>query len=238
MIRRLLLPLAIGGAVGVPYLLGGVENLKGRVTSLWSGSESGHEKSPAAKIFDAVVSRSAGDLNPEQSEVSTYHPLQSSIQHMEEVFRFDVHPLWVISHWPHVTTHLADLDMQGMRVPLVTGTTDEDIAGSLTYYFDKSERVQRITFFGTAGDESKLVGVLSEKFGLQAQPILDRGLYLAKRYGKPKSALRVRHRSVLDASQRQTQLEIELELNRPGRRPRLSDRFTSLLDEDRNTGRW
>ena len=47
---------------------------------------------------------------------------------------------------------LAELDVQGYRVPLVTGTSRDDLAGSLTYYFDKTHHVTHIHFRGTTGD--------------------------------------------------------------------------------------
>ena len=64
---------------------------------------------------------------------------------------------WVLARWPRVSTRLANLDLQGYRVPLVSGTADGDLAGSLTYYFNSQQRVQRITFIGSTGDARPLV---------------------------------------------------------------------------------
>jgi len=55
----------------------------------------------------------------------------------------------VISRWPRVSAGLAELQLQGYRVPLVSGTTANDLAGALTYYFNSRQQVQRITFQGT-----------------------------------------------------------------------------------------
>ena len=45
--------------------------------------------------------------------------------------------------WPRVTT-VPQFALAGLRVPLVTGTQIDDLAGSLTYYFDRTDQVQRI----------------------------------------------------------------------------------------------
>jgi len=51
---------------------------------------------------------------------------------MEEVFRFDVTKEWVYGRWPRKSTALAHADLFGVRVPLVTGTNIDDVAGALT----------------------------------------------------------------------------------------------------------
>ncbi len=61
------------------------------------------------------------------------------------MLRFDVTVEWVMQRWPRVSTGLPYLQLQGYRVPLVTGTKVADLAGSLTYYFNARQQVQRIT---------------------------------------------------------------------------------------------
>ena len=39
------------------------------------------------------------------------------VQSVTELLRFDATPPWVMANWKKVSTHLADLDMRGMRVP-------------------------------------------------------------------------------------------------------------------------
>jgi hypothetical protein len=73
-------------------------------------------------------------------------------------------------------------------VPLVTGTRPDDIAGSLTYYFDKRQQLQRITFEGVVGDERRLVNFVTGQYKLKAEPTLGAGLYVAKWSGRPQKA--------------------------------------------------
>jgi hypothetical protein len=131
------------------------------------------------------------------------------------VFRFDVTPSWVISNWSRVTTHLVETQLEALRVPLVTGTAVHDLAGSLTYYFDKQHQVQRIAFHGHTGDAAQLVAFATGQFGLQPEAALGGGLYMSRWSGKPISALQIQHAAVVRKDQPHQQLEVDMELNRP-----------------------
>ena len=175
--------------------------------------------------------------NPEP--YSTEVPIEGTpVEHLSEIIRFNVTPQWVMGRWPRVTTELSNLNLEGLRVPLVTGKKPHDLAGSLTYYFDKQQQVQRITFHGFTSDERPLVDLLTKKCGFHPEPTLGRGLYMAKWSGKPKSALWVRHIPLAKTSPRSAELKLELELNRPGDGYRLSKQFSGLLSEQQRAGRW
>ncbi len=108
-----------------------------------------------------------------------------------------------MARWPRVTTGLAQPDLQGYRVPLVTGTAESDLAGSLTYYFDNQQQVKFITFHGVTGDPRKIVGLVVQKYGFRPEQTDDPslGMYLVKWNGKPISELRVQTARVLRADQ-------------------------------------
>jgi hypothetical protein len=137
-----------------------------------------------------------------------------------------------------VSTTVAELELQGFRVPLVTGTGTDDLAGALTYYFDKHNQVQRITFYGYTGDHRRLVTLATQYFGLEPQPSLNAGLYLAKWNGVPTSALRVAAAPVLQAGAPNSRLQVLLEINRPAERYQLSREFQQLLERDRQQRKW
>ena len=113
------------------------------------------------------------------------------VRDVVEVFRFDVDPQWVINRWSRVSTTMSDLQLEGFRVPLVTGNRLDDVAGSLTYYFDKNKRVQRITFEGHTGDARRLVAMVTGHFGFEEEPALGTILYMRRWNGNPTSVLRV-----------------------------------------------
>jgi hypothetical protein len=132
------------------------------------------------------------------------------------VFNFEVTPEWILARWPSVTTGLSQLQLEGYRVPLVTGTTQQDLAGALTYYFDAKQRLQRINFVGVSGDPRPLIGLLSNRFHLTRRLANDPGLviYEAAPPGRgPMSGLQVRV-APLQPGETIRRYEIDLSLER------------------------
>lgn len=156
-------------------------------------------------------------LPPEQGFRPELRIEGNNVDELSQVFRFDVTTAWVLGHWARVSTQLADLDLQGYRVPLVTGTKPSDLAGSLTYYFNKRQRVERITFTGTTGDARPLVSLLVARFGFRRQFVDDAGLYLYRvMHGrKVVSELRIRPAHVVRSSDPHGRFEVALDLRRP-----------------------
>lgn len=160
------------------------------------------------------------------------------VSDLGEVLRFDVSPQWVMARWSRVSTVLADLELEGLRVPLVTGTNLDDLAGSLTYYFDKKHQVRRLSFHGYTGDERKVAALVCQRYKLQPTQSLHAALFLAKWNGEPMSALRVALAPVVRADSPNTRLEVMLEINRPDAYYHLSPEFKDLLDRDQQAKRW
>ena len=239
--KRLFLPALLVVAIALPIALheDGLGSLTGRLQK----KKSTKLAEPKTETKKSTSTTDMDELHrlakPTENLGSGTVPIEGTpVSDLSEVIRFNITPEWVMQRWPRVTAELSDLDLEGLRVPLVTGTARHDLAGSLTYYFDDRKYVQRITFHGFTADEQPLVELLVKHCVLRPEPTLGRGLYLAKWSGIPRSALWVRHAPVIDASQQFTQLELELELNRPGRGYRLSKRFNDLLTEQQMSGRW
>lgn len=238
MIRRLLLPTAIVAAVGGPLLTtnGRLDQVQRNVASFWN-SESPESSQPADSLSE-LQKRGQPSSEMEGLEFKSLPITGSPVDSLSDVLRFNITPDWILHHWPRVTTQLSDLRLAGLRVPLVTGTEKHDLAGSLTYYFDNQQLLQRISFSGYTGDESKLVALLTEKCALRSVPTLHRGLYLAEWGGKARSALRIKHSAIIDAGSSHPQFKVELELNRPRRGYELSQAFADSLDQEQRVGRW
>ncbi len=149
---------------------------------------------------------------------------------------FDLTPAWVLNNWQRVSTRLADFELEGLRVPVMTGTDVNAVVGSLTYYFDRRQTLQRITFDGYTGDPGRMVQVLSEKYALKAEPWLGAGLYTQRNTADVlTSILRVSHAPVVRASDARRRFAVEFELNRSETKYGLSERFDSLLAADRDS---
>lgn len=138
-----------------------------------------------------------------------------AFQDLPEILRFDVTPGWIISRWPWVSAGLAQLDLQGYRVPVVTGAGEDDLAGALTYYFNPRQQVQRITFRGTTGDPGPLIRLLASRFRFGRRLTNDPGLFryeVAEPSGPAKSYLDIR---LLRPTHPAHRFEVSLVVERP-----------------------
>jgi hypothetical protein len=210
----------LGAAVGVPYVMSGSSGLGERLSSLWPDASKGPKSTPPAALEPSGEIKAA--RSPDGPGALLY-PNQLPIEglpttRLEEVIRMDVSKEWVYGRWSRKSTGVVHPDWFGVRVPLVTGTNLNDLAGSLTYYFDGSGRVQHIAFRGRTGDTTRLVALLTGKYGLEWQQPEFAGeqLYQIRWSGHPISELRTRPAPVLWGSAPHTSFQVELELARPG----------------------
>jgi hypothetical protein len=226
MLRKFMFSGVMLSAVVVPYAMStGSEwwaTIKAKVSQM---TASAPEKSEGPEEFASVSSVShdtgvratlaghslGGSQQPSKLPVEGY-----AAQNLGDVINFNATPQWIMMRWPRVTVGLAELDMQGYRVPLVTGTGYDDLAGSLTYYFDNDQRVKLIHFRGSTGDPRKIVGLVMQQYGFLPQPTGDPALqlYQVKWNGKPVSELRVQSASVLRSDEPYSRFAIELALKR------------------------
>ena len=150
--------------------------------------------------------------------VPTPHAGSVPVVDLAEALRFEVTPGWIMQRWPRVSTGLALPQLQGYRVPLVTGTSESDLVGSLTYYFNPVQQVEQITFTGTTGDVRRLVQLVSTRYGLGRRVANDPGLFiyeLPEARGPARSTLKIRPARVLSVNQPRARFEVELVLGRP-----------------------
>ncbi len=157
---------------------------------------------------------------------------------LREVLRFDVTPDWVIQRFSRVSTVLSDLRLEGMRVPIVTGTKADDLAGTLTYYFDRSQRLQRVTIHGFTGDPTRLVQAMTEHYGLKNEPTLEAGVYTRRWNGFPVHFVRLSHAPVIHTNAVHQKYTVFVELNQPNLAYGISQEAQKIVQFDRMTGRW
>ena len=99
-------------------------------------------------------------------------------------------------------------------MPLVTGNDDSDLAGSLTYYFDRHPKLRRITFLGTTANPRRLVEFLGQHYGFrQIQTGNARVTTYQVRY-RFTGRLKVTPNEVLDKHLASTNYQVELSLER------------------------
>ena len=148
-----------------------------------------------------------------------------------EILDWNLTPDMVRSRFERITVMDTDYGLQGMRVPLVTGVNPHDLHGSLTWYFDESERLQRISFRGWTGDATPLANFIESQFGLSPQNKTSSHLYVARRGRKVISAALFRFAPVLESRKSNEQIVVAFEINNPSGGYILSQEFASGLPE-------
>jgi hypothetical protein len=212
--------LVLCAAVGIPYF-----STEWNKTNQWFSGRPTTEMPAATDATGAANATGMGTLAPANSPAFTATapaqpnaPAAPPVVDLAEALRFEATSAWVLGRWPRVTAGLPDEDLQGYRVALVTGTREDDLAGSLTYYFDKHQRCRRITFQGTTGDSRKLIAFLTQRYGFKKQISNDPNLFLyqIRWNGSPLSELHIRPARVIRADAPLARFEVLLAMNDPG----------------------
>jgi hypothetical protein len=210
-------------AVVLPYVMLD-QHLADTVRGSWDGLLSRGEEEDD-QLFDKL-----------HSGTPAYRPLSgaapgSPLPSIEQAFRFDVSPQWVLRYWPGVSTIAAESDELGMRVAWVSGTRPDDVAGSLTYYFDAHHRLQRITFTGLTSDPRRLLMSVVTPYSLKSQPTTDAAYYIAGDPQEPTSEVIVGH-PILTPGENLPRAEVTVDLRRS---PIARSRGRHTPDDDRKT---
>ncbi len=229
--------LLLAGAAGGPYLLYRTDsphrgddvtgNLSGQATMIGSAdpSQSGFWNANGMELVPPGAGSAALTPGPR-------------IYALQEVLRFDISPAWVMQRFPRVSTVLSETRLDGMRVPLVTGTAITDLAGTLTYFFDGYQRVQRIQVHAVTGDPTRFIAELQHAYGLQQHPSLGGTLYLLKWNGRPTCVVFASPAPIITSDEPRARFNVFIELNQAGLEYGLSEEAQALIDAGRNAHRW
>ena len=215
--RPMLFVSVLAAAIGLPYVLLD-EHLAGTVRDGWDriAGRFQEEKDEEPDFHHAANYKPLSGLPGSTASVGSTASAGTAVPTpIEQVFRFDLTPQWVTGHWPRVSTVAGiDPDQLGMRVVLVSGTRPDDVAGSLTYYFDRHHQLQRITFTGLTRDPRRLLATVVTPYKLKSQPTTDAAHYVAGNPEEPTSEVIVRHMPVIEAERGFAETEVEVDLAR------------------------
>jgi hypothetical protein len=207
-----LLLMAFGGPVGIFHF--------GDFWNDFKSGKVGKSDKPAA-VAAADASKTVTAQKPLANVIESPTKLaidNAPILRLEEVFRFDLAPTDVLRRWPRVSTELPVLNLHGYRVPLVTGTQSTSLAGSLTYYFNPGQQVQRITFRGSTGDPSAIVLLLTNRYRYARRPNNDPSRLVYESTGSSRQLLGqvvVRSAPIVKQSDPYQRYDIDLSMERP-----------------------
>lgn len=225
--------MVLGSAVGLPYVFSNSVALRDKLYDSFGrpSAEVAQAAPPATPAVPAPPAWPAGPnplvgdagphaippVAPWAAEQRPAHLEPVELRPLADVLRFDVTTAWVMANWSRVSTALSDIQLQGYRVALITGTGDGDLAGSLTYYFNPLQKVQRIVFQGTTGDARPLVQHLTTHYKFERQVTADprEFLFEVRYHGRPVSQLRMRPAPIVRQDDSRTRFEVSLYLERP-----------------------
>ena len=235
--------LLLAGAAGGPYVL--YETDAGQAASSTASQALGGNPTSAGSgaTANSNVNSSwwgSSSVGSTPATNSTTAPVLSvtQINSLSEVLRFDIPPAWVMQNFPTVNTGVGDINLDGLRVPLITGTRADDLVGTLTYYFDRFQRVQRITLHAVTGDPTRIGTEIQRNYRLQQQPALGGGLYTTTWNGSPTSILHITPATVITAEQQNSRFTVFLEINQPGLQYGLSAQSQALIQTGKQSHRW
>ncbi len=211
--RTLTFAAVMGAAVGIPYVSSQWSQIKANFTG---GSSTGSYALPRTASYSPSTTPQV--ITPWQATDTSRE--ETPIVEMNDAFSFDVTPSWVMTRWPRVTAGLIDDKYQGLRVPLITGMREDDLAGSITYYFTQSQKCAKITFSGGTGDPRRSTNGFIEKFGFKPFPGDQPGTqrYQIRWNGKAQSELTVRPAAVVRTSTPYSRYDVQLMVTNPSAR--------------------
>ncbi len=222
--RGLFLLFLLGGAF-IPYMLSGKSSVRDALSTPLKALSG--EETPAAPATIHAAAAPTGAVHGTgfhgiagHGVAAVPHGRTAAKEHfinLDQAFRWEITPAWILGNWARVTTDLAELESQGYRVTLVTGTTQTDIAGSLTYYFDAKQVLQKIVFNGTTGDAKTLVQFLLAKHHFERRLTDDPSLYLyqVEQDSQALSDLKIRTASIVRTENAYSRFEVSLTMRRP-----------------------
>ena len=157
---------------------------------------------------------------------------------LREVLRFDIDPDFVYRRFARVSTVLSDLSLDGLRVPLVSGTQAYDVAGSLTYYFDINKTLRRIQMQGVTGDARGLIELMVQHYRLHAEPSLGGQLLTTRWNNRVTSFMHVAPAPVVTSASPNARFAFYLEINPPADHYGLSQEAMQMLVQAQAAKRW
>jgi hypothetical protein len=130
------------------------------------------------------------------------------------------------------------LSLDGLRVPLISGTQPYDVAGSLTYFFDTNKTVRRIQFQGVTGDEGPLMQLMIQHYRLVPERSLGGQLLTMRWNNRVTSFIHIAPAPVVSAQQPNARFAFFMEINKPTDHYGLSQQASQMLMQAQAAQRW
>ena len=207
----------------------------GTATSLVSISSAGTFAPEQNKLVPYGSNSATGSFVSSNGVITT---MTGPVYDFREVLRFDMTPAALMQRFQRITTVLSETQFDGMRVPFVSGTMPTDIAGSLSYFFDRQQSLRRVQMTGMMGDPSTLTQLMTQYYQLKPEQTLGGSLYTTRWNNRVTSVLQVNLAPVIDSTNQLQRYQVFLELNQPSVEYAISAQAEQILRTAQGSGRW
>jgi hypothetical protein len=204
----------LGAAIAVPY-----------AADKWSKLKASGDSKQADGMIGARTSTTASFAESGRATTADLHSGAASssdmpLVDMDQAFRLDLAPATVMSRWPRVSAGLPDEKLYGMRVALITGLHEDDLAGSLTYYFTPAQHCAKLTFIGSTGDPTRFIKLMTSRFGFKPFTSGEPGVmrYEIRWNGSAQSELVIRSAAIVRSSSPLTRYQVQVTVQDPAAR--------------------
>lgn len=242
-------PALIIGAIGIPFLL-----TNGDLPENQSHDASGvnspmmdspfqfasHSYQPTA---DATFPASLGSPSASPSDHQNFVPVvpwgperggfgfqaQASVP-FAEVFRAGIEPSWVKQRWERISVFSSDHDLTAYRCDFSSGRQRWDIHGALTYFFDPSGQLAKISFRGWTGDADAFKSFAADHWKLRPKGGSSQRVLLQKSWSSTRGALILQESSVIRRENSHENVAVFFEVALPGFRPGISQEMIDAAD--------
>jgi hypothetical protein len=152
------------------------------------------------------------------------------VANFAEVIRLDANSAWVKSRWERISVFTTGDGLTAFRCDLVTGVNQGDLHGCLTYFFDRQDKVAKISFRGWCGDPSPIKNFAITSWNLEPKDGKSTSVFVARSWRISRGALILQNAPIIRRDQPLEQVAVFFEVAAPDFRDGISREMCEAID--------
>lgn len=152
------------------------------------------------------------------------------VTNFAEVIRLDANSAWVKSRWDRISVFSTGDGLTAFRCDLVTGVNQGDLHGCLSYFFDRQDKVARISFRGWCGDPTPIRNFATTMWQLEPKNGQSSSVFLARSWRITRGALILQNAPIIRRDQPQEQVAVFFEVAAPDFREGIGREMCDAID--------
>jgi hypothetical protein len=152
------------------------------------------------------------------------------VANFAEVIRLDANSTWVKSRWDRISVFATGDGLTAFRCDLVTGMNQGDLHGCLTYFFDRQDKVAKISFRGWCGDPSPIKNFAITSWKLEPKDGKSSSVFVARSWRVTRGALILQNAPIIRRDQPHEQVAVFFEVAAPDFRDGISREMCEAIE--------